>query len=49
MGQTTAEPAPILQKLGYVFPAEMVTIKMQPRFLEKFHGDALRVDVEKRG
>lgn len=37
------------KKLPYVFPAEMVTIKMQAKFLQKFHGDTLRVDVVKRG
>ena len=36
------------KKLPYVFPAEMVTIKMQPKFLENFHDDTLRVDVERR-
>ena len=36
------------KNLGYVFPAEMVTVKMQPKFLQRFHGDALRVDVERR-
>jgi hypothetical protein len=36
------------KKLPYVFPAEMVTIKMQAKFLQKFHGDTLRVDVVKR-
>jgi len=33
------------RRLRYVFPAEMVNITMKPRFLENFHGDALRVDV----
>jgi len=32
------------KKLRYVFPAEMVTIKARPRFLQQFHGDALKVD-----
>jgi thioredoxin reductase len=36
------------KKLRYVFPAEMVSVKMRPRFLENFHGDTLRVDVVKR-
>ena len=36
------------KKLRYVFPAEMVNITMKPRFLEKFHGDSLRVDVVDR-
>jgi NADPH-dependent 2,4-dienoyl-CoA reductase/sulfur reductase-like enzyme len=42
--------APIYEKkLRYVFPAEMVNLQMHPRFLEQFHGDALRVDVVARG
>ena len=36
------------RKLRYVFPAEMVTVTMRPRFLENFHGDSLRVDVVPR-
>ncbi len=36
------------KKLSYVFPAEMVTLKVQPKFLENFHGDALSVDVVPR-
>ena len=36
------------KKLRYVFPAEMVSVKMRPRFLENFHGDSMRVDVVKR-
>jgi len=31
-----------------VFPAEMVTLKVQPKFLQNFHGDALSVDVVPR-
>jgi hypothetical protein len=26
-------------------PPETVTVTMRPRFLERFHGEALRVDV----
>lgn len=33
------------KKLRYVAPAETVTVKLTPRFLEKFHGDAMHVDV----
>jgi NADPH-dependent 2,4-dienoyl-CoA reductase/sulfur reductase-like enzyme len=33
------------RKLRYVFPAEMVNLKVRPRFLENFHGEALRVEV----
>ncbi len=36
------------KKLSYVFPAEMVTLTVQPKFLENFHGDALSVDVVAR-
>lgn len=36
------------KKLSYVFPAEMVTLKVKPQFLENFHGDALSIDVVPR-
>lgn len=36
------------KKLRYVFPAEMVNIKLQTRILENFHGGTLRVDVVER-
>jgi len=36
------------KKLLYVFPAEMVTITLRPKFLQEFHGDTLRVDVVAR-
>ncbi|MFN8441127.1 MAG: FAD-dependent oxidoreductase [Caldilineaceae bacterium] len=36
------------KKLRYVFPAEMVNLKLRPKFLENFHEDALKVDVVKR-
>ena len=36
------------RKLRYVFPAEMVSLKVRPRFLEKFHGGALQVDIVPR-
>jgi NADPH-dependent 2,4-dienoyl-CoA reductase/sulfur reductase-like enzyme len=36
------------KKLSYVFPAEMVTLKVKPQFLENFHGDALSIDVVAR-
>ncbi len=36
------------RRLLYVFPAEMVSFKVKPRFLRDFHGDALRVDVKPR-
>ncbi|HWG84753.1 MAG TPA: FAD-dependent oxidoreductase [Deinococcales bacterium] len=34
--------------LRYVFPGEMVSVKLKPRFLEHFHGDTLRVDIVPR-
>lgn len=33
------------KKLRYVFPAEMVNLKVRPRFLEHFHGDHLKIDI----
>jgi len=33
------------KKLRYVFPAEMVNLKVRPRFLHEFHGDTLKVDI----
>lgn len=36
------------KKLRYVFPAEMVNLKLRPKFLENFHEDALRIEVVKR-
>ena len=36
------------KKLRYVFPGEMVTLTVQPRFLQEFHGDALKVDIVPR-
>ena len=36
------------KKLRYVFPAEMVTLKIRPALLQKFHGDALPVHVVPR-
>ena len=36
------------RKLRYVFPAEMVNLRLRPRFLDHFHEDALRVDVVER-
>jgi NADPH-dependent 2,4-dienoyl-CoA reductase/sulfur reductase-like enzyme len=33
------------KKLRYVFPAETLTVTVRPRFLEAFHGSALRIDV----
>ncbi len=36
------------RRLRYVVPAEMVSLKVRPKFLEGFHDDALRVDVVPR-
>jgi hypothetical protein len=36
------------KRLRYVVPAEMVSLKVRPRFLENFHGDALKIDIELR-
>ncbi len=33
------------KKLRYAFPAEMVSLKVKPDFLENFRGDTLRIDV----
>lgn len=33
------------KKLRYVFPAEMVNLKVKPRFLQNFHGDTLKIDI----
>jgi hypothetical protein len=33
------------RKLRYVVPAEMINLKLRPRYLQHFHGDALRVDI----
>ena len=33
------------RKLRYVFPAEMVNLKLRPAILQQFHGDRLRIDV----
>lgn len=36
------------KRLRYVVPAEMVSLKVRPRFLADFGGDALRIDIEPR-
>jgi NADPH-dependent 2,4-dienoyl-CoA reductase/sulfur reductase-like enzyme len=33
------------KKLRYVFPAEMINLKIRPDLLDRFHGDTLRVDL----
>jgi NADPH-dependent 2,4-dienoyl-CoA reductase/sulfur reductase-like enzyme len=37
------------KKLRYVFPAEMISLKIRPDLLDRFHGDTLRVDLVPRG
>lgn len=34
------------KKLRYVFPAEMISLKVKPEFLAGFHGETLRVDID---
>ena len=36
------------RRLRYVVPAEMVSLKVRPRFLERFHGDTLTIDIVPR-
>ena len=36
------------RRLRYVVPAEMVSLKVRPRFLEHFHGEALTIDIVPR-
>jgi len=36
------------KRLRYVVPAEMVSLKVRPRFLEHFHGDSLTIDITPR-
>lgn len=36
------------KRLRYVVPAEMVSLKVRPRFLENFHGDSLTIDISPR-
>ncbi|MFH1102485.1 MAG: FAD/NAD(P)-binding oxidoreductase [Pseudomonadota bacterium] len=33
------------KKLKFVVPAEMIMLKIKPDFLEKFHGETLRIDI----
>ncbi|MEW6673926.1 MAG: FAD-dependent oxidoreductase [Thermodesulfobacteriota bacterium] len=35
----------IEKKLRFVFPAEMIMLKLKPDLLDKFHGDSLRIDI----
>jgi hypothetical protein len=36
------------RRLRYVVPAEMVSLKVRPRFLENFHDDSLTIDIVPR-
>ncbi len=36
------------KRLRYVVPAEMVSVKVRPKFLADFHNDALRIDIVAR-
>lgn len=36
------------KRLRYVFPAEMINLKLRPAILQHFHGDTLRVDLVSR-
>ncbi len=36
------------RRLRYVVPAELVTLTVRPRFLERFHGDSLVIDIVPR-
>jgi len=36
------------KKLRYVFPAEMINLKLRPAILQHFHSSALRVDIAER-
>jgi hypothetical protein len=36
------------KKLRYVFPAEMISLKIRPDLLDRFHGDTLRIDLVPR-
>lgn len=36
------------KRLRYVFPAEMVNLKLRPAILQHFHGDVLRVELVRR-
>jgi len=33
------------KKLRFVFPAEMIMLKLKPDLLDRFHGDSLRIDI----
>ena len=37
------------KKLRFVFPAEMISLKIRPDLLDRFHGDTLRIDLVPRG
>lgn len=46
LGACTLRLGTVYQKpLRYAFPGEMVTVKVKPRLLEHFHGEALKIDI----
>jgi hypothetical protein len=36
------------KKLPFVVPAETIVLKLKPDLLDRFHGDALRIDIRPR-
>ena len=36
----------LAKKLPFVVPAETIVLKLRPDLLDRFHGDALRIDLE---
>jgi hypothetical protein len=36
------------KKLRYVVPAEMISLKIRPDLLDRFHGDTLHIDLVPR-
>ena len=36
------------KKLPFVVPAETIVLKLKPDLLDRFHGDALRIDIQPR-
>ena len=37
------------KKLPFVVPAETIVLKLKPDLLDRFHGDALRIDIRPTG
>lgn len=36
------------RKIGFALPAEMIMLRLKPDLLDRFHGDALRIDLHER-